>query len=403
MRIAIESSSRIKIGGREIYLENIISLLIKKGHQLAYCYEFDHPDSDNRISLPAGISEINFNKGLSQALDQLRDFNPDIIYSHGLEKTTIATETLKIAPAIFFAHSYHGNCISGSKTFKFPVLLPCDRKFGWGCLIQYYPKHCGGWHPLSMLNHFQLQSTRLAQLKHYQFILTFTEHMRHEYEKYGLKAYTSFAPVKFDTALINASNINSNIDLSNRINKILFIGRLDRLKGGDYLIKAMAEVCKILPRNYQIDFAGDGKEHAKWQALAKEIMSQHPQLKINFLGWQSREQINQLLSESDLLVVPSVWPEPFGLIGYEASHYNLPVVAFNVGGIPEWLKDGFNGHLADAHPPTATSLANAIVKSLSDNSLYNRLRYNAAILIDQLTMELHAENLIQYFQKALIK
>ena len=58
------------------------------------------------------------------------------------------------------------------------------------------------------------------------------------------------------------------------------------------------------------------------------------------------------MKNMDLLVVPSVWPEPFGLVGPEAAHHGVPSAAFAVGGIPEWLVDGVSGHLAAGDRPT---------------------------------------------------
>ncbi len=68
-----------------------------------------------------------------------------------------------------------------------------------------------------------------------------------------------------------------------------------------------------------------------------------------------------------MIVVPSVLPEPFGL---EAMTYSRPVVASNVGGIPEWLADGVTGTLVDQGDPAA--LARAIARLIDDPALAAR-------------------------------
>jgi glycosyltransferase involved in cell wall biosynthesis len=58
--------------------------------------------------------------------------------------------------------------------------------------------------------------------------------------------------------------------------------------------------------------------------------------------------VSPYYAKADLVIVPSRWQEPFGLIGVEAFAHGKPVIGFDVGGISEWLHDGENGFLIPA-------------------------------------------------------
>jgi glycosyltransferase involved in cell wall biosynthesis len=75
------------------------------------------------------------------------------------------------------------------------------------------------------------------------------------------------------------------------------------------------------------------------------------------------------------VVVPSLWPEPFGLVGPEAMAHGLPVIASRVGGIPEWLADGEVGFLFE--PGDVQGLADRINRLLFDRALARRLGQQA--------------------------
>ena len=121
-------------------------------------------------------------------------------------------------------------------------------------------------------------------------------------------------------------------------------------------------------------------------------------LEINFPGWVGRPQVEALLKSSDLLVVPSLWPEPFGLVGPEAGNYGVPVAAFNVGGIHDWLLDGVNGYLASGSPPTSAGLAEAIIKCVQDPKVHARLRIGAVEVSRQFNIENHLTALLEVFR-----
>jgi glycosyltransferase involved in cell wall biosynthesis len=108
-----------------------------------------------------------------------------------------------------------------------------------------------------------------------------------------------------------------------------------------------------------------------------------------------------LFQTSDLLVVPSVAPESFGMIGVQAALEGLPSAAFDVGGISEWLTDGVTGHLAPGDPPTAEGLARAILKCLSDPSHHLALRRSAANLANRFNADVHVRELIRQLESTI--
>ncbi len=99
--------------------------------------------------------------------------------------------------------------------------------------------------------------------------------------------------------------------------------------------------------------------------------------------------------------MPSICPETFGLSGIEAGCYAVPAVAFATGGIPEWLHDGENGHLAATDPPTPANLASAIGRALLDRDHYLHLRANALIRAREFTVSRHMNSLLGIFEELL--
>jgi glycosyltransferase involved in cell wall biosynthesis len=90
-------------------------------------------------------------------------------------------------------------------------------------------------------------------------------------------------------------------------------------------------------------------------------------------------------------VAPSLWPEPFGLVGLEAGLQAIPAAAFAVGGIPDWLIPGITGELAPGDPPTIEGLSCAIVRALRNREHYERLSLGAWKIARQFTVDRHLD------------
>ena len=422
MRIAIVNWSRRRVGGVETHLNSIIPEIARLGHEVAFLSEVDAPVSRERIMLPPGAPAwCAAELGEEHTHRALRDWRPDLIYVHKVADPRFEAKLQRVAPAVFFAHDYYGTCISGLKTFKSPRVTPCSRQFGWQCLLHYFPHRCGGWSPATMLRLYRLQSRRLELLRNYEAVLTHSEHMKAEYIKHGLDparvfnlsyythrarmttaehaADTSANGVRVRTDDAGGDEGARETDGTRRPLRLLFLGRMDRLKGGRILLDALPRIQASLGRPLHVVFAGDGPERETWEASARAVMSQHAGLEIEFNGWTEGPQLEALWAACDLLVVPSQWPEPFGLVGVEAGLHGVPAAAFAVGGIPTWLIDGVNGHLAPGDPPTTGGLAQAVVKCLRDPETHARLRRGAFETAQQFNLTNHLRALQDVFEK----
>jgi glycosyltransferase involved in cell wall biosynthesis len=273
-----------------------------------------------------------------------------------------------------------------------------------------------------MFKEYSRQSARLNSLKEYKAIITASDFMRAEFVNNGIapeKVHRIPLPLRSpaDEAFrrktssnghyqdaaseIEANRLDADANDSDGNSKrewrLLFLGRMTPLKGGEMLLDALPKVSAALNKPLRVTFAGDGKQRAAWLERADRMQARYRELQFNFPGWVSGPELEATVRDSDLLVVPSIWPEPFGLVGPEAGLKMVPAAAFAVGGIGDWLTDGVNGFLAPGNPPTANGLAEAIIKCLRDPRTYARLRAGAFELAQRFSMQNHLAALGEIF------
>ncbi len=101
-----------------------------------------------------------------------------------------------------------------------------------------------------------------------------------------------------------------------------------------------------------------------------------------------------------LVVMPSIAPESFGLVGVEAMSFGKPVVAFAAGGITEWLEDGVTGLLADHRD--VEHLARQLRRLIVSREL--REQYGAAgyeRLLPRFTLDRHLQRVTAVYASAI--
>jgi glycosyltransferase involved in cell wall biosynthesis len=134
------------------------------------------------------------------------------------------------------------------------------------------------------------------------------------------------------------------------------IGRLHPVKGQQYFLEAAAKVLEDRP-DATFMLAGTGADQERLKNLAERLGISD---QVKFLGFV--EDVPTLLTGLDLVVIPSL-AEGFGLIAAEALALEVPVVATQVGGLPEVVQDHVTGLLVN--PADDTSLAKGILWMLN--------------------------------------
>lgn len=173
----------------------------------------------------------------------------------------------------------------------------------------------------------------------------------------------------------------------------LFLGRLSREKGADWLLRAWA---KLDQRGRRLVIAGTGPEESCLRQLAGQLGLRD----VLFTGFADKRQQADLWAKSAALVVPSIWDEPFGMVVLEAWARGRPVVAFAKGAFPELIRHQVDGLLAE--PFSVESLASQIqMPILKPNECISMGKSGYNRLAAEFNQTIWLEKINKVFQKAL--
>ena len=136
---------------------------------------------------------------------------------------------------------------------------------------------------------------------------------------------------------------------------LLFVGRIDKRKGVEFLIKAMRLVVKEIP-DVKLFIGGTGKDMPK---LKKYVKRHNLGENVEFLGFIFEDKLNEWYNKVQCVVVPSVF-EGFGLTAIETMSCGTPVIATNVNGLKDIVENDVNGFLVEYND----------IPSLSDRIIY---------------------------------
>jgi glycosyltransferase involved in cell wall biosynthesis len=324
---------------------------------------------------------------LEWALAEVKAWDPDVCFSNNMAPLEVERALLEAWPVVKFMHAYFGTCISALKMHEFPSGCACNRTLGPACLALYVPRHCGALRPAALVHGYRWARSQQALLSRYRRIVTASDHMSEEYARHG-------APRERLVTLPLFPSLPLTTSASGSRDTVLFLGRMTTLKGGDVLVRAMRQVVSDLGRPVRLVMAGEGPQRADWQQLAARL-----RVSAEFPGWLDANKRLNVLAQASVLAVPSLWPEPFGLVGLEGAARGVPAVAFDTGGIRQWLHHDVSGVLV---PPAsgAEGMASALTSVLGDSQRRDRLSRGALSVAREMSLDAHASALERVFLAA---
>lgn len=267
--------------------------------------------------------------------DALREFHPDVVYVHKMADLSVIEALVNSGlPLIRMVHDHDIYCMRSYKYFPHSRQI-CTRAassfcvFGCGAFIA---RNHGKGFPLKYVSYTQ-KKREIALNRKFDRMIVVSHFMREELLRNGFAPYRieihSPVPRPADSALRSS--------FSDR-NLIIYAGQIIRGKGVDVLLQSLA----LLKTPFECIILGEGSHRPYCEDLAKRLGIAD---RVAFKGFIPQEELKNFYRECSVVALSSVWPEPIATIGLEVMRYALPVVAFDAGGVRDWLYDGVNGFL----------------------------------------------------------
>lgn len=373
-------------GGVETYVAALSDGLRAAGHEVALAYgiELDPARTEPTFHVP-GVTEPGATAPDDALGAAIEAFAPDVVHVHVPEVGWVTPYCVQRAPTLLAVHDHRLDCPVGTRYWA-GWNRACTVTPGVKCLAYNVVAHCGSLKANATLKPYR--SWRRARASSGDARLqVFSDAMAGALELAGVDrarvgvthypvppAVDAVAPTDDDRRLV-----------------VLASGRLTREKGFRQLIESM----EFVTTPVHLVIAGSGHDRGWLERRARIVGRRH---RITFTGWLDARRLAGWRARASIAVVPSMWPEPFGIVGLEAMAAGLPVVAFDSGGIGEWLSDGVTGTLIPAGDIPAFGAA--LTAMVEDEQMRTSMGRAAAARADAFSMANHLDRLMTLYAGA---
>lgn len=352
MKILLINDTDKEFGGAEKYLFSLAGLLQENGHQVEV---FGSPKFNTKISYISRFYNIGDCFTLKKLLE---NFQPDIVHIHKIN-LALSSSILRVIkkfniPIVMTVHDFHYVCpddwLINSKN------QPCYQGFNFKCIFSNCYRSKISWKYKGLrIYHVASLFIHRRMLKKYvdMFIVPSNALARMMMEN-----------LHVDNICVIRNAIKLNFDYSDisvtDSKKLLYIGRLSKEKGVQYIIRSMPKILELFPES-ELIIVGTGPER---EALEKLVVDLGVTGSVCFAGFVKEDRLADYYHKSEIVVVPSYWAENNPIVCLEAMAYGRPIVASNLFGLAEVIENDDIGILFD--PGNPLDLAHKVIFLMSD-------------------------------------
>ncbi|MCX5656818.1 MAG: lipopolysaccharide heptosyltransferase II [Candidatus Omnitrophica bacterium] len=220
------------------------------------------------------------------------------------------------------------------------------------------------------------------------------KHMR---ERFGVPFHRiKFIPRGVDFDVFKYKQLRLDLKSGCRVG---IVGRITQLKGHTYFLKAMSRVVREIPK-VKIIVAGESSPNKADYMKELELLVRQLGLEryIEFTGHV--DNVVELMHSLDLLVLATTTAEAFGRVLIEAGACGVPIVATQVGGVVDIVKDGFNGLIVP--PQDIPEMSKAVIELLKDRNVANEFSLKGRKFVeDNFGLRQMVDKTIAVYQEAI--
>lgn len=334
MRILVVHDRPSARGGAERYIRETTAALAERGHKVRFLSASDKPQDQLHGPSYFLMPSEGWRGGRRRRRDLykiLLTVRPSLVFVHNtkLFLSPVLLEALtEVAPSVLFVHDVNLFCPNETKIIRangepcrHPVGIACLRR---GCYLS------GSGSIIEELRSSAIVRWRLTVCRNVDILIAPSRYVADELVRNGIRRERI-------TVLPHFTNRGLTTQVMEPTTDFLWVGGLYDCKGFKYFVEALG-MLSDLPWRAIVVGDGDGMREARSLVDRSGLGA-----RISFLGHLDDMELDNCYALARVIVITSVVAESFCLVGIEAMAHGRPVVAFDVGGICEWLQDASTG------------------------------------------------------------